>query len=211
MPYPQFDRSRLIVKPLSERENDLELSAVMDLSADVPDLAHPDIRTLAERVVAAKAKGASVILCMGAHVIRAGVSRFIIDLMERGYITHVAMNGAGPIHDYEFAIQGATTESVARYIRTCEFGLWEDTGRLNDVAKQAAAEGIGFGEAIGRMITDLDPPHIDVSILAAGYRLGFLAGGDSHDGRPGTSRWGGHSGGAPWTPKRCRWSCSGCT
>ena len=172
MPYPQFDRSRLKLRPLAERENDLDLSSVMPLDAEIPDLDNADIRTLARRVVEARGCGASSILCMGAHVIRAGVSRFIIDLMERGCLTHVAMNGAGPIHEFEFALQGATTESVARYIRTGEFGLWEDTGRLNEAAKAAADEGIGFGEAIGRMICEMAPPHIDVSILAAGHRLG---------------------------------------
>ncbi|MBM3476162.1 MAG: hypothetical protein FJX75_23065 [Armatimonadetes bacterium] len=171
MPYPQFDRTKLVLRPLTERENDLDLSAMLPLDAETPDLDNADIRALAARIVAAKAKGAAVILSMGAHVIRAGVSRFIIDLMERGYITHVAMNGAGPIHDYEFALIGGTTESVARYIRTGEFGLWEETGRLNEAAKAAAAEGIGFGEAIGRMVTELSPPYLDVSILAAGYRL----------------------------------------
>lgn len=66
-------------------------------------------------------------MLMGAHVIRAGVSRFLIDLMERGILTHIAMNGAGPIHDFELALIGATTESVARYIREGQFGLWEET------------------------------------------------------------------------------------
>ena len=171
MPYPQFDRSKLVLRPLAERENDLDLSAMLPLDAETPDLDNADIRTLAARIVKAKAKGAAVILSMGAHVIRAGVSRMIIDLMERGHLTHVAMNGAGPIHDYEFALIGGSTESVARYIRTGEFGLWEETGRLNEAAKAAAVEGIGFGEAIGRMVTELSPPHLDVSILAAGYRL----------------------------------------
>ena len=172
MPYPQFDRSRLRLRPLSEREHDLDLSAILPLDAEVTDLDNEDIRTIATRIVAAKDAGASIILSMGAHVIRAGVSRFIIDLMERGYLTHIAMNGAGPIHDYEFALVGGTTESVARYIRTGEFGLWEETGQLNEAAKTAAAEGIGFGEAIGRMIGEFEPPHLDVSILAAAYRLG---------------------------------------
>lgn len=173
MPYPQFDRSRLILRPLGERENDLDLSVVLSLDAETPELDNAGIRTLAERVVAARHAGAAVILSMGAHVIRAGVSRMIIDLVERGYLTHVAMNGAGPIHDFELALVGGTTESVARYIRTGEFGLWEETGRLNEAAKAAAAEGIGFGEAIGRMVQDMNPPNLDVSILAAGYRLGI--------------------------------------
>ena len=171
MPYPTFDRSRLKLRPLAERDNDLDLSYVLPLDAETPDLDNEDIRTIAARIAAARDRGAAVILSMGAHVIRAGVSRFLIDLMERGLLTHVAMNGAGPIHDFEFALIGATTESVARYIRTGEFGLWQDTGWLNEAAKGAAAEGIGLGEAIGRMICEMSPPHIEVSTLAAGYRL----------------------------------------
>ena len=171
MPYPLFDRSRLRLRPLSERENDLDLSDLLPLEAEIEDLDNEDLRTVAARMVGARERGAAVILSMGAHVIRAGVSRFIIDLMERGVLTHVAMNGAGPIHDFELALIGATTESVARYIRTGEFGLWEDTGRLNEAAKTAAGEGIGFGEAIGRMVCEMDPPHLEVSLLAAGYRL----------------------------------------
>jgi hypothetical protein len=92
--------------------------------------------------------------------------------MERGLISHVAMNGAGPIHDWEFALIGATTESVARYIQTGEFGLWQETGRMNDVIRAGAAKGIGLGEALGREILEGDFPHKDVSILAAGVRLG---------------------------------------
>ena len=69
---------------------------------------------------------------MGAHVIKMGVSRHVIDLIERGFITHIAMNGAGAIHDYELARIGATTESVARYIQSGEFGLWQETGLLNE-------------------------------------------------------------------------------
>lgn len=109
---------------------------------------------------------------MGAHVLRAGVSRYLIDLMERGFITHIAMNGAGPIHDWELALIGATTESVARYIRTGEFGLWEETGRMNDLIRAGAKEGLGLGEALGREILDGPFPHKDISVLAAGVRLG---------------------------------------
>jgi len=134
-----------------------------------------DLQRLAENVVAAHERGAQVIFTMGAHVIRAGVQRFIIDLMERGIITHLAGNGAVGIHDFEFALIGATTESVARYIRTGEFGLWQETGRLNDIAKRAAEEDIGFGEAVGREIVEGDFPHQDISVLAAAYRLGVPA------------------------------------
>jgi hypothetical protein len=108
---------------------------------------------------------------MGAHVIRAGVNRHIIDLLERGAIDHLALNGAGAIHDYELARIGATSESVARYIRTGEFGLWRETGELNDWIRQAAALDLGLGENAGRRIGASDYPHRDLSLLAAAYRL----------------------------------------
>jgi hypothetical protein len=110
---------------------------------------------------------------MGAHVIRAGVARHLIDLMHRGLITHIGMNGAGPIHDYELARIGATCESVARYIRSGEFGLWRETGELNDVVAAGVADGLGAGAAIGRHIAASDYPHKDTSVCAAGYRLGI--------------------------------------
>src|SRR5204862_527795 len=82
-------------------------------------------------------------------------------------LSHLAMNGAGPIHDWEFALVGATTESVARYIQTGEFGLWQETGRINDAIVQGARAGLGLGEAIGRAILDGPFPHKDISVLAA--------------------------------------------
>jgi hypothetical protein len=108
---------------------------------------------------------------MGAHLLRAGVNRHIIDLLERGFLSHVAMNGAGSIHDYELARIGATTESVARYIRSGEFGLWRETGELNDVIAEAARLGLGLGENAGRRIAQSGYPHRDLSVLAAAYRL----------------------------------------
>jgi hypothetical protein len=127
---------------------------------------------LGRKLVEAKRRNAARILLMGAHVLRAGVARHLIDLMECGLITHIAMNGAGPIHDWEFALIGASTESVARYIQTGEFGLWTETGRMNDVVRAGAAQGTGLGEALGRAILDGAFPHKDISVLAAGVRLG---------------------------------------
>ena len=173
MPYPTFDRSRLEVLSLKQREHDMVLDEVLPLDAEVPPFDNPDIETIAARMLAARERGASRILMMGAHVIKVGLSRYVIAMMERGFVTHVAMNGAGPIHDFELALVGATTESVARYIRTGQFGLWKETGRINDAAKQAAEEGIGLGEAIGRMIAEGEFPHKDISILAAAHRLGI--------------------------------------
>jgi hypothetical protein len=171
MPFPAFDRSRLRIQPLANRRHDLTLTDLLPLDAP-PAFDHPALPVLGERLAAARAAGRARILMTGAHVIRAGVSPHIIDLMERGLISHVAMNGAGPIHDWEFALIGATTESVARYVATGEFGLWAETGRMNDVIRAGAAEGLGLGEAVGRAIRDGDFPHKGVSVLAAAARLG---------------------------------------
>jgi hypothetical protein len=172
MPYAAFDRSRLKIQLLARREHDLDLSLMLPLDAPPPDFHHPAMAILGRRLVEARARGRARILLMGAHVLRAGVSRHLIDLMERGLLSHVAMNGAGPIHDWEFALVGATTESVARYIRTGEFGLWQETGRMNDVIVTGARAGLGMGEALGRAILEGDFPHQGVSVLAAGARLG---------------------------------------
>jgi hypothetical protein len=172
MPYPAFDRSRLRLQPLSRRQHDLDLSAVLPVDAPLPDFSHPAVPVLGERLVEARRRGRARLLLMGAHVLRAGVARYLIALMERGLLDHLALNGAGPIHDWEFALIGATTESVARYIRTGEFGLWQETGRMNDIIRAGARDGLGLGEALGQAILDGPFPHKDVSILAAGVRLG---------------------------------------
>jgi hypothetical protein len=138
MPFPAFDRSRLIIKPLAQRQHDLDLSTILPLDAPLPEFAHPAVPILGQRLAVAKNSGAARIALMGAHVLRAGVSRYLIDMMERGLLTHIAMNGAGPIHDWELALIGATTESVARYIQTGEFGLWQETGRMNDAFRDGA-------------------------------------------------------------------------
>ncbi|MCU0507481.1 MAG: hypothetical protein MUC34_03605 [Anaerolineae bacterium] len=171
MPYPQFDRSRLRTLPLRERVHDMILDEVLPLDAEGDRFAHPDLAAVAERIAQARERGAAVILLMGAHVIKMGLSRFVIDLMERGLVTLVGMNGAGPIHDYELALIGATTESVARYITEGQFGLWQETGRINEIVARGMSDGLGYGEALGREIAEGEYPHKDVSVLAAGYRL----------------------------------------
>ena len=170
--YEQFARSRLLVKPLAERQNDLHLDRWLALGDPTPPFEHPDLAAVAARLAAARSNSAARILMMGAHVLRAGVNRYIIDLVERGFIDHIAMNGAGAIHDYELARFGATTESVDRYIRTGEFGLWRETGELNDWIRQAAAESLGLGENVGRRIDASDYPHRDLSVFAAAWRAG---------------------------------------
>jgi len=169
--YPFFDRSRLLVKPLAERVNDLTLSRWLELEDETPPFNSPDLPGLADRLHRAQRAGAARILMMGAHVLRAGVNRHIIDLMSRGLIDHIAMNGAGAIHDYELARIGATTESVARYIQTGEFGLWKETGELNDLIGEAARNDCGLGETVGRYIAKSSYPYRDLSVLAAASRM----------------------------------------
>jgi hypothetical protein len=171
MPFPAFDRSRLAIRPLAEREHDLTLSALLPLDSPPPDFTHPALPVLARRLVESRRRGSARMVLMGAHVLRAGVSRYLIEMMREGLITHLAMNGAGPIHDWELALIGATTESVARYIRTGEFGLWHETGLMNDAITAGAREGLGLGEAVGRAILDGPFPHKDVSVLAQAVRF----------------------------------------
>ncbi len=174
--YPQFDRSRLVLKPLAERDHDLSHSTLLELDDRqdaLDDVSMARIKTIGQRMVKARERGASVLMLMGAHVLRAGVQRQFIDLLERGLITHVGMNGAGPIHDYEMARIGATCESVARYIRSGEFGLWQETGEINDIVRDGAAAGMGLGEAVGRAISSSDFPYKSTSVTAACVRLGI--------------------------------------
>ncbi|MDB5307200.1 MAG: hypothetical protein JWO38_1402 [Gemmataceae bacterium] len=170
MPYPQFDRSKLRVQPLADRQHDLTLDILQPLDAPV-EFSHPSVPQIGRRLAEAKARGASRILMMGAHVLRAGTQRHLIDLMERGLVSLIAMNGAGPIHDWEFALIGASTESVARYVSSGEFGLWQETGRMNDAITAGVKDGMGLGESIGRAIADGFFPHKHASVLAAAYRL----------------------------------------
>ena len=170
--YPAFDRSRLCVRPLAERDHDMDLGHLLGLEEQVEaasDSLRESLALVASRI---DPHGTSSrIVMMGAHVIKSGVSRQVIDLLRRGAFTHVAMNGAGAIHDFELARIGATSESVARYIRTGEFGLWDETGILNDWAVDAARHGLGLGENFGRRISEERFPHRDVSILANAYEL----------------------------------------
>jgi hypothetical protein len=172
MPFKAFDRRRLKIQPLAQRTHDLDLSALLPLDGPPPALAHPALPVLGQRLVEARKRGAARMILMGAHVLRAGTSRFLIEMMRNGLVSHLAMNGAGPIHDWELAMIGATTESVARYIRTGEFGLWQETGRMNDAIIAGAKQGLGLGEAIGRAILNGPFVHRDISVLAQAVRHG---------------------------------------
>jgi hypothetical protein len=171
MPFPIFDRSQLIIKPLGERINDLSIQVVKPLDAPVPEFPSHELEEVANAIVKSHLKGSQVIMLMGAHVIREGNANYIIDLMERKIITHIGFNGAGVIHDYELAKIGATTESVAHYITEGQFGLWQETGEINDLVWLGYQEGLGLGEVVGRAIEEQEFLYRKSSILAAGYRL----------------------------------------
>ena len=168
MPHKQFDLSRLKLLPLSKRVHETTLQ---DITWEhPPPFHHPSLDAICESITSARQKGAAVIMMYGAHVIRKGCARLMIQLMEEGFITHFATNGAGAIHDFELAMIGATCESVERYISEGQFGLWSETGRLNDAVAEGVRDGLGFGESVGRYIADNDFPYAASSVLAAGYR-----------------------------------------
>lgn len=167
--YPLFDRTKLQIKAIKERAHDLNISFVKQLGKDIkPDKRFSEV---AQYIIQAKNKGAAIILMVGGHVIRSGAQKYIIDLMERGYISCLAMNGSCIIHDLELALIGATTENVAKYIQEGQFGLWEETARINDIINQGYKDKLGMGEAVGKDIFEGDFPHKEISLLAAGYRL----------------------------------------
>ncbi len=170
---PLFDRNSLEVQSLNQRDHDLDHRAIRPLEkSESPDLKNK-MRSVAENIVRARKLNSSIVLMMGGHVIRSGVQHYLIDLMKRGFIGGLAVNGSGIIHDYELALIGATTESVARYIKNGQFGLWKETGQLNDIINRAYADDprTGMGEAIGRAIHEGDYPHKNVSLFATGYQL----------------------------------------
>ncbi len=174
MAHARFDRSKLRLLPLAERVHDWSLDSVLPLEgrAGVRDAASSRV---AECMLRARDAGAAVVMLLGAHVLRSGVQRFLIDWLERGLLTHIGMNGGAAIHDFELALIGETTESVARYVKDGQFGLWTETGRLNDIARTAQLEDLGFGEAIGREIVRADLPGRQLSVLGRAYELGIPA------------------------------------
>ncbi len=173
--YEQFDRSRLDVHSLSERRNLVNLGDVMQLDAAPPAFEHPSLPAVADAIAGAVRNNSAVVLMMGAHVIKQGLSRYICDLIRRGWVSLVATNGAGPIHDYELASQGATSESVPENILAGRFGMWRETAEINDIVTAGAADGLGFGEAVGRHIAGSDLPHKELSIFAAAWQASVPA------------------------------------
>lgn len=170
--YEFFDRQDIHLNVLANRGHDLSHDTCLPLTAVGNELNHHQFPELVERIAIARRNTRPVVIMMGGHPIKLGLSRFLIDLIERGFITHLATNGAGIIHDFELALVGGTSENVAKWIKVGQFGLWQETGRLNDVIREAAECDEGLGEAVGRTIEEQNFPHKDLSITAAGWRCG---------------------------------------
>jgi hypothetical protein len=144
-----------------------------DFLSSLPNiLAARHFKDVAAAVVQARKDERPVILGMGAHAIKVGLNPVIIDLMERGVITGLALNGAGIIHDFELALIGRTSEDVDKEILTGAFGMAEETGGMMNQAINSAGPEEGIGAAVGRMIQNGEFPYKDKSLLAAGSRLG---------------------------------------
>jgi len=152
-----FDRRRLRFRPLGERRSKVLIErdrVEPDAPAGpLPPEVRERIAEAAAGVREARAAGRAVILAFGAHTIKNGLAPVLIRLLEGGWLTHLATNGAGVIHDWEFAFQGASSEDVRENLTRGEFGLWEETGYYLNLALAAGAyRGLGYGEAIGALI-----------------------------------------------------------
>jgi hypothetical protein len=157
MPFPQLDRRGLTLHPLAERRNRQHIEpdhlTVADQPADLSRGARETVAFTVERMRAAREAGRPVVLAFGAHAIKNGLGPVLIRLMEEGWVQHLATNGAGIIHDWEFSFQGMTSEDVAVNTAAGRFGIWEETGRhLNLAILLGALDGLGYGEAVGRFI-----------------------------------------------------------
>jgi hypothetical protein len=141
----------------------------------LPDiLAARNFKTVARKIASAHRANRTILLGMGAHPLKVGLSPLIIDFMERGIINAVALNGAGVIHDFELAFMGQTSEDVAASLRDGSFGMAEETGSfINRAIIDGSHRQLGVGVAVGQAILEARLPHQKLSILAAGARLGI--------------------------------------
>jgi deoxyhypusine synthase len=146
-------------------------SSLKDFVNSLPNiLAARELRELAGLIREAKQKDRAIIVGLGGHVIKTGLSPILIDLMQRGYVTALVLNGSAVIHDFEIALVGATSEDVDATLGAGSFGMAEETGRLiNEAVATGARDNIGMGEATGRQLQLLQPAHADKSLLHAAY------------------------------------------
>ena len=183
MKFKPIDTSKIKTYSLAGRKSKVEAEAgakpfapggsFRDFLGTLPGiLAADSFRQVAGAVAVAKKAGRPVILGMGAHVIKVGLTPVIVDLMERGVITALATNGACIVHDFEMAWQGRTSEDVDAEIGTGSFGMAEETGRMvNEAIKKGVSDGLGIGAAMGSAISGGGYRFPEKSLLAAAYRL----------------------------------------
>jgi hypothetical protein len=183
--FPPLDFANIRTIPLATRENKVAVGdlagpvragmSVAELLSGLPDqLAGADLRSFVDAVANSVRNGGPVIAMIGGHVIKVGLAPILIQLMEQGVISALAMNGSASIHDFELAYVGGTSEDVAETLETGEFGMSEETGRLMNEAVADDASG-GMGSALGAMIHGERFQHRDISVLAAAHRLGIPA------------------------------------
>src|SRR5688572_3608479 len=184
LPYEEFDLSDVRTYPLASRqskarvedfarpvERGVTFKAWLDSLPDT--LGARDVRRVIDAMVAARRRNAAIVWGIGAHVIKTGVSPVLIDLMRRGYVSALAMNGAGIIHDFEIALSGATSEDVDEALGPGRFGMADETGRvLNGIIRDAASRQQGLGQAVGRFLAEQNAPHAERSLAVAAHRLG---------------------------------------
>ncbi len=184
-----IDLSGVNTYPLASRPSKVtaaEFAAPVNADATLKDFlrALPDIlavkslRAVAAQVRRARALQRPIIWGLGGHVIKTGLAPVIIDLMQRGFVTALAGNGSVLVHDAELALVGSTSEDVDATLGAGAFGAAEETGRLlNEAAQAGARDQIGLGEALGRTLTGMQPPHAHLSLLCAAYaaRVPFTA------------------------------------
>ncbi|MCG3159315.1 MAG: hypothetical protein JMDDDDMK_00301 [Acidobacteria bacterium] len=158
---------RDFAKPLSDDEA-LNTAALLDSLPRI--LAADTLRSIAAAVVEAKSKNRAIIWGIGGHVVKTGLAPILIDLMRRGFVTAIAMNGSGVIHDFEIAVAGWTSEDVDAALGSGTFGMAEETGRLiNEAIRRGVADDCGVGESVGRALVEMKPQYADYSILHAAY------------------------------------------
>lgn len=186
MKYEPMDLAGVKTYPLSERTNKVIMKkhfgtgvsrgmTVSELLAGMPDqLASRGLNKVIDAVVAARESGKPVVIGMGAHVIKCGLQPVLKSLMDAGAVTAFAVNGAVSVHDYEISLIGETSEDVGAVLHYGRFGMAEETGRdINRALRKGIAEGLGYGESIGRFILENGNPYKDASLMAACVERGI--------------------------------------
>ena len=184
--YREADLSRLTVGRVADRPTRVSVSefgrlpdpaAAQALLDALPDqLAARSLREVVTRTVAARSSGRPVVAMCGGHVVKVGVAPCLIALIDRGVITHLALNGAAALHDVEIARSGRTSEDVEAHLHAGTFGMVDETGDfMNAAMSEAARRSEGLAEGWGRALVESRAPHADVSLLAAAWRRGIPA------------------------------------